>query len=241
MKIMCIGAHMDECEYGIGGVAAYLSQLGHEVLFYNPATLLHNKEENRELNIKQSMASAEVLGAKKIMWLNEKRERTWMCTLENVDRIQRDMEEFAPDILFIQWPRDNHPEHVEVARASYLALSNALSIQVHEVYAFEAGPDQTGKFFFPDFTVDITDAMPKVRESLLCYSAEHASGSGLVAEKEICARYRGHQNWQNMAEPFAIIKYPDGNDDFYLRQLLLDKFRWCGNRQYPAYGKEFFC
>lgn len=240
MKIMCIGAHIDECEYGVGGVSALLAEQGHEVYFLNPATFLHTSEEGREKMMRQSEAAAAVLGVRKTVWLNEKRDRTWLCTLENIDRIQLELEEFAPDILFIQWPRDNHPEHVEVAKASYRALSNALTIRVHEVYAFEAGPDQTGKFFFPNFTVDITDVFPKAEASLRCFAAEHADGDYMVEEKKICARYRGHQNGQNLAEPFAIIKYPDGGDDFYLRTLLAGRFRWCGCRQYPAFGREYF-
>jgi len=240
MRIMCIGAHIDECEYGLGGVAACLTALGHRVFFLNPATFLHTSEAGREPMTRQSERSAAVLGVEKRVWLNEKRERTWLCALENIDRIQREMEDYRPDILFIQWPRDNHPEHVAVAQASYYALSNALSINIHEVYAFEAGPNQTAPFFIPDFTIDITDVFPKVTEALMCYNAEHASGSGLCAEKEISARYRGHQNGQTMAEPFAIVKYPDNGEDFYLRRCLESRFRWYGCRQYPAFGRAYF-
>ena len=37
-----------------------------------------------------------------------------------------------------------------------------------------------------------------------------------------------------------IVKLPDGNDDFLLRQLLGDKFHWAGNGMYPAFGQSYF-
>ena len=41
MKILAIGAHIDECEYGVGGISSLLVAGGHTVRFVNPATFLH--------------------------------------------------------------------------------------------------------------------------------------------------------------------------------------------------------
>ena len=240
MKILCIGAHIDECEYGVGGVSALLVQEGHVVRFVNPATFLHVEEARRDEMKAQSDAAAAALGVEKSVWMNEQRAKTWLCDIPNVMRIQNEIETFKPDILFMQWSRDNHPEHAEVARASYLALSNALTVKVHEVYAYEAGPNQTMNYFIPDFTIDITEAFGRVADSLRCFSTTRADGDRLVREKELCNSFRGHQNHQKLAEAFRIVKYPDDGDDFLLRQFAARRFRWCGNRQYPAMGREYF-
>ena len=240
MKVLAIGAHIDECEYGVGGISSLLVAGGHTVRFVNPATFLH-VEENRRGEMKaQSDAAAAVLGVEKSVWMNEQRAKTWLCDIPNITRVQEEIETFKPDILFIQWPRDNHPEHAEVARASYLALSNALTVKVHEVYAYEAGPNQTMMFFQPDFTVDISGSFDAAADSLRCFATTNANGDRLVHEKEICAAFRGHQNGQKLAEAFRIVKFPDGGDDFLLRQFAGPLFRWCGNRQYPAFGREYF-
>lgn len=240
MKILCIGAHIDECEYGTGGVSAMLINKGHSVRWLNPATFLHVPEERREEMRAQSDAAAAVFGVEKKVWPNEQRDKTWLCDKDNVMRIQAEIEDFKPDILFIQWPRDNHPEHMEVARASWLALSNALTVRIHEVYAFEAGIYQTMNYFVPDFTVDISEYFETVAKALRCYATSHANGSAMVHEKEVCASYRGLQNGQKLSEAFRIVKFPDGGDDFYLRQIAGNCFGWSGSRQYPAMGREYF-
>ena len=195
----------------------------------------------RRYSTAQSKAAAAVYGGvEKITWPNEQRDKTWVCTKENIMGIQAEIEGYQPDILFIQWPKDNHPEHVQVAKASYHALSNSLSIGIHEVYAFEAGEKQTMDYFVPDFSIDITDAFDTVAQSLKCYATDHADGEWLTHEKRVCAAFRGLQNGQNLAEAFRIVKYPDGHDDFYLREMMGDAFRWWGCRQYPAFGREYF-
>ncbi len=240
MNILAIGAHIDECEGGIGGITVMLVRQGHRVRYVNPATFLHVEEEHREEMKSQSDAAAAVLGVEKDVWMNEQRAKTWLCDLPNVMRIQNEIETFKPDILFIQWPRDNHPEHAEVARASYLALSNALTVKVHEVYAFETGANQTMNFFIPDFTIDISDSFERAADSLRCFATTGANGEHLVRDKRIRAEFRGYQNGQKIAEAFRIVKYPDGGDDFLLRQFAGSRFRWYGNRQYPAMGRDYF-
>ena len=240
MRVLCIGAHIDECEYGVGGVSTILIEKGHTVRWLNPATYLHVKDERRAEMRAQSDAAAQVIGAEKITWPNEQHDKTWVCDKENIMKIQQEIESFKPDIMFIQWPKDNHPEHAHVALASYYAISNALSVKIHEIYAYEAGLNQTSDYFVPDFTIEISGVFDRVGDSLRCYATTNANGDELVMEKRIQAQFRARQNGQKLSEGFRIVKYPDGGDDFYLREIAGDCFRWCGCRQYPGLGREYF-
>ncbi len=130
---------------------------------------------------------------------------------------------------------------METAKASYKALCTAgpHGTKVPEVYAYMAGSDQTTDFH-PDIALDVTESMPRVRESLLVFNQVHANGEGLWCEKEISAAYTGYINGFQYAETLKIVKYPEGSNDFLLRTLLKDPFRWCGSTQYPGCGHAFF-
>jgi len=243
LKAMFIGAHLDECEYGVGGVAYLLKQKGVETFFYNPATFLHEPptEEERAVATRQSDEAAALLGAKKEVDPNTARATSWMCTPEHELLIQRKIEEYQPDLLFIQYPRDNHPEHVEVAKASYLAISHAAShIHIKEIYMYEAGIWQTVDYFKPHFAIDITSVMDVVEQSILCFNHHHANGESLLDQKRTVAHYRGLQHLVKYAEAYRILKYPDNGEDFILRRLLEEYFKWNGRMQYPGEGHDFF-
>ncbi len=243
VKALFIGAHIDECENGCGGMARLLVNAGVHVKFLNVATFLHDPPapDVQAAATAQSDAAAKVLGVEKEISPNEERAALWVADAEKIASIRQKIEEYAPDLLFIQWPRDNHVEHMEVARASYHALVQAAChIKVKEVYAFEAGVLQTFQYFVPDFAVNIDSVMPTVEESLMCFSQNRANGKGLCEDKRTVAHLRGMNHGCQYAEAYKIIKFPDGGDDFLVRQLLPQFFRWSGRMQYPAFGREFF-
>jgi len=63
-KVLSIGVHCDDCEGGMGGTAALLSENGCDVTFLY---LTYNKlSQTPEKDEAQSRAAAEVLGAEKI-------------------------------------------------------------------------------------------------------------------------------------------------------------------------------
>lgn len=233
-----IGAHNDECEYGTGGTAVLLKERGCETVFLNVACTRHadfDPETLARMN-RQELAAAELLGASKII-LGERSKEAYFYTQKNVDRIEKQLHRIKPDLVFIHWHQDNHIEHVAAAKCSLDALCLA---DVHgdcprEVYAFEAGPDQTSTYFNPDFYIDIGDVFAKVRESLLMFNQQHADGKGLALEKEVAARFRGHLGNRTYAEAFKIMKYPHGYDDceLLLPKLLKGKFCWAGRGMYP--------
>ena len=243
-RIMYIGAHNDECEYGTGGVAWHLNQLGCRQLFVNPACLWHDRtlsEDTKDFWLRQELAAAAQLGAEKRI-PGPRDVQIFRADEQTVEMLESIILEFAPDIVFIHWPRDNHVEHRKVAKAAFdaLCIAHVHGAKFREVYAFEAGPNQTGDYFKPDFSVDITAAMPDLRKSLGCFQQNHADGDSLYREKECQARYRGHTAGFDYAECYKIVKFPNGGDDFLLRQLLGDRFRWYGNGMYPAFGEAYF-
>ncbi len=243
-KILFIGAHNDECEYGTGGVAAMLNELGCETVFLNVACTRHadfDAETLRKMN-KQETDAAKVLGASKII-TGERSKETYFYKQQNVDIIEEQLREIKADIVFMHWQQDNHIEHVAAAKCTLdaLCIADVHGYVPREVYAFEAGPNQTSVYFNPDFYVDIGSVMDRVKEGLLVFNQHHANGEGLWEEKEVAARFRGHLAHTTYAEAFKIMKYPYGygDNELLLFKLLQGRCCWGGGGMYP-YGRRYF-
>ncbi len=164
-KILFIGAHNDECEYGTGGVAAMLNELGCETVFLNVACTRHADFDAKTLDKmnKQETDAAKVLGASKII-TGARSKEAYFYTQKNVDIIEKRLLEIRADIVFMHWRQDNHIEHVATAKCTLdaLCLADVHGYAPREVYAFEAGPNQTSVYFNPDFYVDIGSVIDRV-------------------------------------------------------------------------------
>ena len=239
LRALFIGAHMDECEYGTGGLAWLLHEAGIHTWFYNPKTCSPDLDPaEMERLCKLSRDAAALLGAEKICESPD--HPIWVCDEAHVSRILQVILDYRPDLVFLHYPRDTHSEHREVAKASYEAVCLAPAYGWHpkEIYAFEAGPDQTVQYFTPDFVIDISDVMDLLDR---CYHAFGADlGDQLLGEKRVGAAFRGLKSGFTYGEAYKIVKFPDRGEDLTLRTLLRDRFRWFGNEYYPAYGELYF-
>ena len=249
-KALFIGAHNDDCEYGGGGLAYILSQKGYKVIFLNVACKrriyaktpeeVKRYEVYKDANIckayeEQEYKAASILGAEKIV-IGKRDNSFYECTNENIYAIKDIAEGINPDITFIHWPKDNHPDHVEVSRASFRALCYSSECEIH---AFEAGPNQTMLHFHPDFFINIEHCMDKLKECSMEFNQPSASGGSIYADKEAGAVYRGYLSDFKYAEAYKILRFPSEYNELMLPKLLKQDFKWMGNGQY-AWGSQYF-
>ncbi len=243
-KILCIGAHNDEIMADMGGVAYMLYKKGCELLYLNLACQYNDEnlsEEEKERYRRQEFASAEILGGR-FMAIGNRDDLIFLESKEAIEATARVIIDFQPDIVFIHPPKDNHVEHRETAKTSYKALCVAWvrGARFKEVYSFQTGVMQSSEYFRPDFYVDVTDSVDKVKESLMQFDQNHASGPYLAESYEMKRAFGGRHTGVPFAEEFKIVKFPTGSDDILLKKLLGDKFIWYGNGMYPAFGEEYF-
>ena len=238
MRALAIGVHTDDCEFGIGGILAQLSQQGWEVEIHN---LSPNKfSENPEENLVKSKEAAEILGVHKVAKVPEDK-NFWRNTIEHAKEVEEEINRFQPHVLFMQWFEDNHIEHVEMAKATKDAIfaASVRGWRPEEIYAYETGPMQSMYYFQPDIYINVTDEMDKIKESLLHFDLP--DGEILCQEKEIGARLRG---WQYRkpeyihAECLKIMRFPREDNDFMLRKALGKNFAWCSPGKY-FYGEKY--
>ena len=208
IRALFIGAHNDECEYGTGGLAYLLQRQGVRVRFYNTCVL--RAEDNAQTlaqKTRVAMEAAAMLGAEKR--LEQGGAMVWCASEAHVEHILNEILDFRPQLVFLHFPRDTHEEHREVARASYAAVCMAPARGWHcsEIYAFEAGPDQTVQYMSPDFVIDISDVMPTLEA---CYHHFGQSlGDQLTQEKRTGAAFRGLKCGFAYFEAYNIFKFPE--------------------------------
>jgi LmbE family N-acetylglucosaminyl deacetylase len=247
-----IGAHIDDIEYCCGGLAWLLHQHGYDLHFINVAPkqrIAKNNPNAEELRVqcadptvqqewrRQDLAAAAVLGATKTI-IGESDNRFYEADGNAIEELRAVVEGLNPDIAFLHWPVDNHFEHIVAGKVAFRVLSYFTSCELH---AFEAGPWQTMVHFHPDFLIDITSGMDKLKESLHTFDQPWASGAWLYKEKCQGAQFRGALAGFDLAEAYKIVSFPPAgrSPELLLPHLLGDKFRWAGAGQY-RWGSRYY-
>lgn len=238
MKLLAIGVHTDDCEYGVGGTLKLLADRGWEVEIFNTCPYKFSPSPERDLAF--SKEAAALLGCVKVAEVPKTKD-WWRNTPENAKVIESEIIRFRPDVIFMQWFEDNHIEHVESAMATKDAIFGASvkGARPEEVYAYEVGPMQTMPYFQPEIYINITDEKPFIDKAMMQFNLPDSEM--LKKEKEICSRFRGWQSRRpsfEYAECLKIIRYPRNDNDFYLRKALGDKFAWCSPGKY-CYGQKY--
>src|SRR6478672_10534720 len=114
LRIICFGAHPDDCELQAGGVAAMWAARGHHVLFVSVTNgdIGHWREAGGPLALRrkrESEQAAKILGD--TVEILDNHDGELMPTLENRQKIIRLIREWKADIVLSPRPNDYHPDH----------------------------------------------------------------------------------------------------------------------------------
>lgn len=114
MKILAIGAHQDDNEFRVGGMAAKWVKAGHEVRFLSLCNgsgghhIMSPKQTSKRRR-GESMRVAEYLGITYDIWDID--DCTIMPDLATRERLIRYIREFSPDLIIAHRPNDYHADH----------------------------------------------------------------------------------------------------------------------------------
>ena len=116
MKILAIGAHLDDIELACGGTLALALQKGHEVKMIVMSKSGYKNYDGKvmrtdEKAVLEGKAAAEVLGVDDFEILNfENKDVPYHSTV--VEELEKRINAFKPDMIFTHWPFDTHQAHV---------------------------------------------------------------------------------------------------------------------------------
>ncbi len=210
--ILVIGAHPDDVEIGMGGTIGTLVAQEHRVtvldLTNGEPTPMGTPERRRA----ESEEAARVLGVARRMTLPLPN-RYLMDTVENRIIVAQVIREVRPEIVFLPYWVDAHPDHVAAEHlgeaARFYAKLTKTEMRGHPHY-----PNRVFHFFCthyrlhvaPAFIVDITDQIERKMEAVACYRSQFNDERGnlaLLDSIRAVARYWGTRIRRAYGEPFA--------------------------------------
>jgi LmbE family N-acetylglucosaminyl deacetylase len=205
MNILCIGAHPDDLEIGMGGTIVKLVEEGHNVklvVVIIPAT------NQKEVRLLEAQNAAKILGAD-ITFLDVSSEDL-ILDRNLIGLFDKQISEFNPDIVFTHWDKDSHQDHKVISQATMASLrKNKCSLFMYE-QTIPGGI--TNGSFRPQLFIDIDKQIDAKLDALKQHKSQmqnlDVKGNWIRGVKGR-AQYRGYQINANYAEAFEAIKILD--------------------------------
>ena len=200
LRVLAIGPHPDDIEFGCGGTLAKLSQLGAKIYML----VMTKGEMGGDPSVRQAEAekAADMIGAE-LIWGG------YFDTMINFSRelimsIERVLKLTRPQIIFVNFPEDTHQDHVAVARATITATRYSRNVLFYEV------PSTAGSFT-PNVFTDITDVLDMKLKLLQAHASQvdqvKIGNLNILEVAKSTANFRGIQARCEYAEAFQPYRF----------------------------------
>ena len=191
LRIVCFGAHPDDCELQAGGVALLWAAQGHRVKFVSVTNgdIGHWREAGGPLARRRK---AEVERAARILGITTEvldiHDGELLPTLENRRTITRLIREWKADVVMSHRPNDYHPDHrytgVLVQDSAYMVAvpffcPDVPPLKSNPVFVFYPDSFQKPNPFRPDIAVSIDSVMEKKLDALDTLESQFYEGGAL--------------------------------------------------------------
>jgi N-acetylglucosamine malate deacetylase 1 len=178
LRIICFGAHPDDCEIQAGGTAALWAAKGHKVKFVSVSNgdIGHWRDAGGPLARRRK---AEVEQADRLLGVTTEvldiHDGEVMPTLENRRLITRLIREWNADIVIGPRPNDYHPDHrytsILVQDAAYMVTvphfcPDSPVLKKNPVFFYSPDRFQKPNPFKPDVAIDIGSVMERKLDAL---------------------------------------------------------------------------
>lgn len=207
MKILGIGAHPDDLEFGCGGTFSKLSAKGHKIhmLVMTQGGVGGDPRERKD---EQERAARQL---KARLYWGGFSDTGLAPARELISVIEKIIAAVKPDLVLAHYGADTHQDHRSVSAAAETAARYSRNLLFYE------GP--TTMDFLPGIFVDIGGEINKKVALLKCHRSQvyktRVKDLSIVESAKAAAVFRGYQD---------RVKYAEG---FVARRLLLDNLLEC--------------
>lgn len=211
---VCVGAHPDDVEIGMGATVAKLARGGAKVAIVDLTNGEPTPYGTPEIRAAESAEAARVLGAER-RTLSQPN-RYLFDTVEARTELAEVLREFRPKMLFVPYPVDAHPDHVAAAsicEAARFYGKFTKTGMAHEPYfvprIFRYMAVHQRLVVEPSFIVDVTDTLPVKLEALEAYRSQFSANpvnAGIVDMMAEMARMWGGLGRVAAGEPFFALE-----------------------------------
>ena len=209
MKILAIGAHLDDIEIACGGTLAKAVEFGHQVkVIIMSKSGYTNKDgklqRSNDVAVMEGLKALHTLGINNIEILDFETKDIPFCS-DVVNAIDLRISDFNPDIIFTHHPFDTHQAHEGVAKATIAAARRRNTVFFYEPIT-PSGRSYVP--FKPQLYVDIESTLNKKIASLKCHTSEYNKfGAEDWIDGVRCrCGFRGYEIGKKFAEAFEILR-----------------------------------
>jgi bacillithiol biosynthesis deacetylase BshB1 len=193
MRIAVVGPHPDDQELAMGGTISLLVAAGHHVTLVDMTTGEPTPFGSEEIRAKEADAAAKALGVGRVAVGLKNREV--VHTVEARHRVAAIYRQLRPEVIFLPYPEDAHPDHLAVTRIGEDARFDGKLTKSaipgepwyckRIIYYFCTHL----RFNFPaTFCLDITPFWEKKLAAIECYQSQFYTGK-MGAESGAVVRY----------------------------------------------------
>ncbi|MEA3307431.1 MAG: PIG-L deacetylase family protein [Elusimicrobiota bacterium] len=195
MKILAIGAHPDDIEFGCGGILYKLFKDKHKInLLVMTKGRVGGDSDERWLEQKKSASLI-----KAPLFYGGFKDTDVAMGRELIQAIEKVLDKVKPDIVFVNYLEDTHQDHRNLAQAVETASRYMKNVLFYEV--------PTTLNFLPSVFFDIGPVMKKKEQLLKSHKSQvyktRVKNLSIIESAKSAAIFRGYQNRVKYAEAFV--------------------------------------
>lgn len=202
MNILAIGSHPDDIEIGCGGTLLRHRANGDQVKML----VLTGGGRGGDINsgnlvftrMKEAKTAADLIDATLILWDYTDTEIPETYAL--VEKIERIVNEFKPDRVYIPYGQDTHQDHRVTSNVAKSACR-----KVKQILEYEEPSSYNS--FTANYWIDITDHIEKKLEAIKAHVSQGHKEILKAKSIEGLNLYRGYQSNVEYAEGFSTFKF----------------------------------
>jgi LmbE family N-acetylglucosaminyl deacetylase len=208
MRILAIGAHLDDIELACGGTLAKAVAGGHPVRMVVLSESDYNNYKGDVLRtrneaLKEGRMAALALGVEDLVVLqNPAKDIPYHSSV--VEQIEAQIDDFKPDLIFTHWSFDTHQAHQGVSLSTISAARRHPSILMYEPIS-PSGRSYVS--YRPQMYIDISETIDKKMASLKAHKSQFKKyGRQWLEAIKARARHRGYEGGYTYAESFEVLR-----------------------------------
>ena len=208
MKILAVGAHLDDIELACGGTLAKAIKNGHEVKVIIMSKSGYTNYDGKQMRedsvaVQEGKNALTILGIADIEILDFP-SKDIEFEAKVIESIDSRMDAFNPDVIFTHHPFDTHQAHVGVSKSTIAAARRKNTVYFYEPIA-PSGRSYVA--FKPQAYVDITETMDLKIESLKKHVTEYKKfGEEWIEGVKCRSGFRGYEMGTEYAEAFEVLR-----------------------------------
>jgi LmbE family N-acetylglucosaminyl deacetylase len=199
MRILAIGAHPDDIEFGCGGTLIKYARQGHESFLLVMTD--GSGGGDGALRQREQEASVRILRASRLFWGGYP-DTALPLDRSLIQRVERVIQDLRPDFILVHSPDDTHQDHRHLATCTVTATRYTRNVLFYEC--------PTSQDFSPSVFVDIDSVLEDKIASLQAHASQvsktRIEGLSIVDVARSSAHFRGIQGRVRNAEGFVPLR-----------------------------------